>query len=201
MILLVHWCRLFLPPLHLGSSNTPLYPPLLSWVLHLSLPTVVHIHVYICWLSCLISFKPHIGHQNCVMLLSSLPCFLTWLMAHHLTLHPCFIAFSSLITMSCVGSCLKIKTKTQEVLTQYLQIYSGFCSWQLSKIYKRITKEMKDPKSSYAINSCSAKLLSKQTESLHVLKSHWPLQKSIINKLYVLLNYLIISNNLISCQT
>ena len=122
-------------------------------------------------------------------------------MAHLLTLHPWFITSTSQITVWCLGPHSKIKTKTQEVQIQYFQIYSGFCSWQLSKIYKRITKEKKDLKGSYAINTCSAKLLSRQTESLHVLKSHWPLQKSIINKLYVLLNYLIISNNLISCQT
>ena len=38
--------------------------------------------------------------------------------------------------------------------------------------YKGITKEEKDPKGPYAINTCSTKLLSKQTESLHVLKLH-----------------------------
>ena len=65
-----------------------------------------------------------------------------------------------------------------------------FYSWQLSKIYKRITKEKKDPTGPYAINTCSTKYRSGQTESLHVL-----------NKLYVLLNHSKISNTLISCQT
>ena len=52
-------------------------------------------------------------------------------------------------------------------------------SWQLSKIYRRITKEERDPEGLYAIKTCLTKLLSKQTEFLHVLKSHWNLQKSI----------------------
>ena len=41
--------------------------------------------------------------------------------------------------------------------------------------YKRITKEEKDPKGQYAINTCSTKLLSKQTKFVHVLKLHRPL--------------------------
>ena len=40
--------------------------------------------------------------------------------------------------------------------------------------HKRIIKEEGDPKGQFVNNICSTKLLSKQTESVYVLKSHWP---------------------------
>ena len=96
------------------------------------------------------------------------------------------------------GFLLKIETKTQDVLTyicRFILVMVVDSSANYAKWWE------KDPKGPYAINTCLTKLPSKQTESLHALKLHWPSQKALINKLYVLLNYLKIPNNLLSCQT
>ena len=119
------------------------------------------------------SWKTNMAAKD-VSLLSALSHSLTQLAAYLLTLHPQFRTFILWISIWYVGSRLKNQTKTQEVMTQYLEIFLDFCSWQLSKIYKRITKEKRHPKGPYAINTCLTKLLSRQTESLHMLKLHWP---------------------------
>ena len=63
--------------------------------------------------------------------------------------------------------------------------------------YKKITKEKKDPKDPYAINTCSTQLLSSKL-NIHMYwncTDHY--RKAFITKLYVLK----ISNKLINCQT
>ena len=65
-----------------------------------------------------------------------------------------------------------------------------------SENYYIITKEKKQPKGPYAITICTTKPLSSKLN----LSSTEPYRKALIIKSDVLLNYLRISNSLISCQ-
>ena len=129
MILIVYWCGSSVPPLHMGLSSILLYLPFWSngpssWSSYVCLHPYLHLLVVSLDFFC----GPHIGCKNCVTLLSALSCFFTLLSTHLLTLHPQFISFTSQITARYVGSHSKIKIKTQEVMTQYLQIYYGYHS-------------------------------------------------------------------------
>ena len=68
-----------------------------------------------------------------------------------------------------------VLTQNQDQDTRSLDSILADLFWMFvvdsSAKYKRITKE-EDPKGSYAIITCSTKLLSKHTKSLHVLKLH-----------------------------
>ena len=136
-------------------------------VLHLGHPLATHVHLY--FSGCLAWFflSPSLGAEFVSHLFP---------LSHILT---CPQGFSFQLFTSCsIMWCLKIKTKTPESPDSIMADLFWICAIDSWAKYKRITKE-EDPKGPHAINTCSTKLLSKQTNSFQVPKSHWPLQKSI----------------------
>ena len=151
-----------------SSSSLLLYLSLQSWGL---LSQSVHLCCSHSWLSHLILlwvpyWAPDLCHTYCLYHVSQPdPWFTIWFIISHLI-------------RWCMGSHLKSRPRHQKSWLDTGRFILHFVVDSSAK-YKKIRKGEKDPKGPYAFNTCSTKLLSRQTKSLHVLKSHWPLQKII----------------------
>ena len=98
------------------------------------------------------------------------------------------------------GFSLEIKTKKPKSLLNTGRFILN-CVIDSSTKYNIIAKEEKDPKDPYAINTCSTKLLSSKLNLYMHRNCTNPYRKALVIKLDALLNYLKISNNVISCPT